>query len=71
MVRKYFLDTYGIDPPIINGGQVLLQRNESASQKMLSLKLETVFVKENYMLSRKRVNSFTQLCSETKATLLA
>ena len=31
MVRKYFLDTYGIDPPIINGDQMPLHRNESTS----------------------------------------
>ena len=38
-----------------------LHRNESASQKTLSLKSEEVFVKENYMLSRERVTCFTQL----------
>ena len=46
-VRKYFLDTYGVDPPIINGDQVPLQRNESTGQKALSLKSEETFVKEN------------------------
>ena len=51
-VGKYFIDIYGIDPPIINGDQMPLHRNESASQKTLSLKSEDVFVKENYMLSR-------------------
>ena len=51
MVRKYFLDTYGIGPPIINGEQMPLHRNERASQRTLSLKSETTFVKENYMLS--------------------
>ena len=53
-VRKYFIDNYGIDPPVINGDQMLLHRNESASQKTFSLKSEDVFVKENYMLSRER-----------------
>ena len=70
MVRKYFLDTYGIDPPIINGDQMPLHRNESASQKTLSLKSETTFVKENYMLSRERVTCFTQLCSDPQVNLL-
>ena len=59
-VRKYFLDTYGVDPPIINGDQTPLHRNESAGQKTLSLKSEETFVKENYMLSRGRVTCFTQ-----------
>ena len=46
-----------------------LHRNESASQKTLSLKSEEVFVKENYMLSRERVTCFTQLCSDPKIEL--
>ena len=68
-VRKYFIDKYGIDPPVINGDQMPLHRNESASQKTLSLKSEDVFVKENYMLSRERVTCFTQLCSDPKVQL--
>ena len=35
LVRKYFMETYGIDPPIINWDQMPLHRNESASQKTL------------------------------------
>ena len=69
MVRKYFLDTYSIDPPIINGDQMPLHRNESAGQKTLSLKSEETFVKENYMLSRERVTCFTQLCSDPRIDL--
>ena len=38
--RKYFWGTYGVDPPIINGDQMSLHRNESAGQKTLSLKSE-------------------------------
>ena len=65
-VRKYFLDTYGVDPPINNGDRMLLRRNESVGQTTLSLKSEEIFVKENYMLSRERVTSFTQLCNDPK-----
>ena len=68
-VIKYFLDTYGVDQPIINGDQMLLHRNESAGQKTLSLKSEETFVKENHMLSRERVTCFTQLCSDPKVDL--
>ena len=63
------MDTYGIDPPKINGDQMPLHRNESAGQKTLSLKSEDTFVKENYMLSRERATCFTQLCSDPKITL--
>ena len=47
-----------------------LHRNKSLSQKTHFLKLETVFVKENYMLSREEVTWFTQLYSDPKVTLL-
>ena len=69
MVREYFLDTNSIDPLIIKRYQMPLQRNESTSPKTLSLKSETVFVKENYMLSTERVTCFTQLCSDPKVIL--
>lgn len=61
MVRKYFLDTYGFDPPIINRDQIPIHKNESADLKALSLKSEATFVKKNYMLPRERVTCFTQL----------
>ena len=31
MVKKYFIDKYGVDPPVINRDQMSLHRNESAS----------------------------------------
>ena len=68
-LRKYFIDKYGVDPPVFNGDQMPLHRNESTSQKTLSLKSEEVFVKENYMLSRERVTCFTQFCGDTKIKL--
>ena len=68
-VRKYFMGKYGVKPPVINGDQMPLHRNASASQKTLSLKSEEVFVKENYMLWRERVTCFTQLCSDPKIEL--
>ena len=46
-----------------------LHRNESASQKTLSVNSEEVFVKESYMLSTERVACFTQLCSDAKTEL--
>ena len=50
--------------PIINVDEMPLHRNESASQKTLSFIGETTFVKENYMLSRKRITVFTQVSSD-------
>ena len=32
-VRNFFIKKYGIDPPVINGDQMPLHRNENASQK--------------------------------------
>ena len=68
MVENYFIGKYGVDPPVINGDLMPLNRNESASRKTLSLKSE-VFVKENYMFSRERVTCFTQIYSDPKIKL--
>ena len=68
-VRKFFLDNYGVDPPIINGDQMPLHRNESTSQKTLTFTGMDTYVKENYNLSRERVTVFTQLCSDPSMTL--
>ena len=32
-MRKYFVDRYGVDPRVIDGDQMPLHRNGSASQK--------------------------------------
>ena len=69
-VRKYFMDTYEVDPPIINADQMPLHRNESAGQRTLSFKSESTYVKENYMLSRERITCFTQLCSDPQVEML-
>ena len=58
-IRRYFIEKYGIDPPIISGDQMPLHRNESSSQKTLNFKGEETFVKENHMLFRERVTVFT------------
>ena len=42
-----------------------LHRNESASQKSLTFKNQSCFMKENYILSRERV---TQMSSTTSPT---
>ena len=68
-VRKYFLDTYGVDPPIINGDQMPLHRNKGAGQKTVTLKSEEAFAKVKYMLSRERVTCFVQLWSNPKGDL--
>ena len=63
-VRKFFVDNFGVDPPIINGDQMPLHRNESSTQKTLTFTGMDTFVKENYNLSRERITVFTQLCSD-------
>ena len=69
-IRRYFLEKYGVDPPIINGDQMPLHRNESSRQKTTSFKGEDVFVKENYMLSRERFTVYTQVASEPSIKIL-
>ena len=51
-VRYYFNYYFKKEPTIINGDQMPLHRNESSGQKTMSMKNHSVFVKENYMLSR-------------------
>ena len=52
-LRRFFIEKYGIDPPIINGDQMPLHRNESSQQKTLSFKGEDVVVKETRALNRR------------------
>ena len=51
-VRRFSLETYKVDPPIINGDQMPFHRNESLQEKTLNFKSHDAFVKENYNLSR-------------------
>ena len=68
-IRKFFLDKYNVDPPIINGDQMPLHRNESSQQKTLNFKGVDTFVKENHMLSRERITVFTQVSNDSKINL--
>ena len=69
-VRKFFLDNFSIDPPVINGDQMPLHRNESALQKTLNIQGCDTYVKENYSLSRERVTAFTQASSDPSIKVL-
>ena len=60
-VRNFFLDNFGVDPPVINGDQMPLHRNESSSQKTLNFTGLGTYVKEKYNLSHERVIVFTQV----------
>ena len=60
-VRKFFIDNYGVDPPIINGDQMPLHRNESSTQNTLNFVDMNAYVKENYNLLRESVTVFTQV----------
>ena len=64
LIRKYFLDTFGVKIPIINGDQMPLHRNESADKKTMTVKNQDTFVKENHTLSRERITVFTQASSD-------
>lgn len=65
-VRKFFINNFGVDPPIINGDQMPLHRNESSTQKTFNVKGMETYVKENYSLSRERITAFTQISSDPK-----
>ena len=68
-VRRFFIQKYGVDPPIINGDQMPLRRNKTAQEKSMPFKGEDTFVKENHKLSRERVTVFTQVTSVSNINL--
>ena len=59
-IRKFFIDNFSVDPPVIDGYQMPLHRNESASLKTLNIQGSDTYVKENYSFSRECVTAFTQ-----------
>ena len=68
-VRNFFIKKCGIDPPVINGDQMPLYRNENASQKTLAFKGLDTYVKGNYMLSLERATVFTETSSNSSIDL--
>ena len=62
MVCKYFIDKYGVDPPVINGDQMPLHRNQVARQKMMPLKNESMYVKEELHALQIKGNSLYPGC---------
>ena len=60
-LRRFFIEKYDVDPPIIIGDQMPLHRNESSQQKTITSKGEDTFVKKNYVFSRERAMVFTQV----------
>ena len=63
-IRKFFIDDFSVDLPVINGDQMPQHRNKSASQKTLNIQGCDTYVKENYSLSREHVTAFTQASSD-------
>ena len=69
-VRKFFIDNFGLDPPIINGDQMPLHRSKSASQRTLNFTRLDTYVKENYSLAREKVTVYTQVANDSLIKLL-
>ena len=69
-VRNYFLQKYNVDPPIFNGDQIPLHRNESSEESTLHFKGQEDFVKEKHMLSRERITCFTTVSSSLEMNIL-
>ena len=64
------MEKYNVDPPILNGDQMILHRNESSEPKTMNFKDHDAFVKENYSLSRERMTVFTQMASDSSINLM-
>lgn len=63
--RYFFIKHYDVDPVIIGSDQMPIHRNESSKEKTLNFsgQSESVFVKENHMLSRERATVMTTISS--------
>lgn len=48
----------------MNGDQMLLHQNRSASQKTLNIKGYEIYFKKNYSLSSERITTFTQVSGD-------
>ena len=48
LCETVFCKNYNVDPPIFNGDQMPLHRNESSEQGTLHFKGQDVFVKEKH-----------------------
>ena len=68
-VCKYFIENFGVDPPVLNSDQMPLHQNESSTQKTLNFTGLDTYVKENHSLSRERITVYTQVCSDLKVSL--
>ena len=69
-VKKFFIDNFGLDLPIINGDQMPLHRNDSTSQRTLNFTGLDTYGKENYSLARERVTVYTQVANDSSIKLL-
>ena len=68
-VRKFSIDNYGVEPPIINEYQMPLHRNKNSTQKTGNFVDMDAYVKENYNLSHERVTVFMQVSSSSDINL--
>lgn len=46
-VRKFFINNFGIDPPVIKDNQMPLYRNENSTQITLNFRGIDTYLKEN------------------------
>ena len=64
-VRRFFKEKYGVDPPIINGDQMPLHRNESHSKVKTHSSKKIISFCENELLYSLRLQAFqTSTCSQ-------
>ena len=69
-MRNFFLKTYGVDTPVINSGQMPLNRNESTTQNTMTFKNMDIDLNKNYSVSRERTTVFTQVSSDPTANFI-
>ena len=68
--QKFFIDNFGVDPPIINGDQMPVHCNDIASQRTLNFTGLGTYAQENYLLARQRVTAYTHVANDLSVKLL-
>ena len=69
-ILRCFFQKFGVIQAIIDGNQILLQRNESSKEATFAFKNTESFVKENVHVSRKCVTVSTEVDTDENIKLL-
>ena len=68
-IKQYFINTFGNDPPTVNGYKMTLHRNESSGPATMNFKNNKTLEKEKHHLAREHTTAFSQIASNPNVFL--